>query len=661
LQTSANQRWVFDLVQADNGGDNGIRPADDFETAFFPFTTEDAMKYEYDLIIIGTGIGGGIVAGDLFDTNSMLGRNAKHVLVIERGGLTFHSHCLNAARPSGLGEDRGQQNDTFFAKFKVDYKTKDTDLKDLKAGPMFNLGGRSAAWGLFLPRIHDDTLRKYFEEKVRQDLTSAYFRMAEELMLLSLPTTTTVHQDLMERLNMMIEENVERIKSVQWQWGRMASEFSETNNFDFARGAYSTIDKLLEIAMSKPKDANGNETEHINFKQLLRTQVRSLEFDARKNVTGVRVRGPDGKENVIKVKSRNGVLGKVVVAAGSVESAAILLRSNVPLDRYGGLMLTDHDIFYKALPFKYKDPLDRKRIGPLKLQTYVAVEKGRRDAEQVLANMSIDASSFLPRGFAQLDDFPKYIISFIRLSELSDRNNVEMVNDEPVVTIKRSPYTSLTDSDQIMTALRTMTEESMKTMEQVLGIEFIPDPSQKPSSQFFKALELGGVAHELGTVPMIGPKNKSSDDYCLDADLKLRGYEGVYVCDLSIFPVSPEVNPTLTLAALALRLSRQILHPRDSIFGVDGTVIIQDIDTVYVVNHKGRTVKVYCTNRAAVSNSPSVDDNVVLGPGEFASWKRKAGTVESISVFELAYLSKNTFLNEPWLMTAEPGKLTPVT
>jgi hypothetical protein len=124
--------------------------------------------------------------------------------------------------------------------------------------------------------------------------------------------------------------------------------------------------------------------------------------------------------------------------------------------------------------------------------------------------------------------------------------------------------------------------------------------------------------------------------------------------------VSPEVNPTLTLAALALRLSRQVLHPRDSLLDVDGTVIIQDTDTVLIVNHKGRTVKVFCSNRAAVNNSGE-DNNIVLGPGEFASWRREAGIIESISVFELAYLSKNTFLNEPWLMTAEPGELTPVT
>ena len=38
-------------------------------------------------------------------------------------GLSFYSHCLNAAHPSGYGEDRGQQNDTFFALFRTRIKS----------------------------------------------------------------------------------------------------------------------------------------------------------------------------------------------------------------------------------------------------------------------------------------------------------------------------------------------------------------------------------------------------------------------------------------------------------------------------------------------------------------------------------------------------------
>ena len=33
------------------------------------------------------------------------------------------------------------------------------------------------------------------------------------------------------------------------------------------------------------------------------------------------------------------------------------------------------------------------------------------------------------------------------------------------------------------------------------------------------------------------------------------GISGIYACDLSVFPTSPAANPTLTLAALAIRLA----------------------------------------------------------------------------------------------------------
>ena len=60
---------------------------------------------------------------------------------------------------------------------------------------------------------------------------------------------------------------------------------------------------------------------------------------------------------------------------------------------------------------------------------------------------------------------------------------------------------------------------------------------------------LGGVAHEVGTLRM-------ADDGTgvVDADLRFLAYDNLYVCDNSVFASSPAANPTLTLAALALRL-----------------------------------------------------------------------------------------------------------
>lgn len=60
---------------------------------------------------------------------------------------------------------------------------------------------------------------------------------------------------------------------------------------------------------------------------------------------------------------------------------------------------------------------------------------------------------------------------------------------------------------------------------------------------------LGGVAHEVGTLRM-GTEGTG----VVDDNLRYYGYDNLFVCDLSVFPTSPAANPTLTLAALSLRL-----------------------------------------------------------------------------------------------------------
>jgi hypothetical protein len=87
-----------------------------------------------------------------------------------------------------------------------------------------------------------------FGPDLSKDLLNTWYTEAETLMDLSLPLTNTVHQNVIERLNIETKS-----KGCQWQWGRIASEFSESKNFDFALGAYSPIDKILEIAMSKDR------------------------------------------------------------------------------------------------------------------------------------------------------------------------------------------------------------------------------------------------------------------------------------------------------------------------------------------------------------------------------------------------------------------------
>ncbi|KAG6834421.1 hypothetical protein H0H93_009738, partial [Arthromyces matolae] len=643
---------------------------------WFGLTPEEAAKENakggYDIIVVGTGMGTGVLAGDLFDTNSKLGFRAKSILVIEKGGVPFHSHCLNAARPIGFGEDRGQQNDTFFSLFKKNYRFKSTtQAEEWKAGEMFNLGGRGAAWGLFSPRIHDETLETEFGTSLRQQLVGEWYRRAETLMSLYNPTTSSYHASLMERLNM--ESGSER--ECQWQWGRIASEFRNDKNFDFALGAYSPIDKLLEIAMSKDRDeATQKSIEHPNFKILINADVRSLVRDKGDAAfySGVCVRGLDGKDVVINVKKN---VGKIILGAGSVGSPTILMRTSQPMADFlknnGGLHLTDHDIFAATATFGYQDMSIQQKVGAMKLQTYVRM-KSKRIA---LLNVAVGASSFLPRSmYPQLQGYtntehPKMIAAFIFPEPLVNSNTIELDTNsrneikrrDAEVTVnagRRQPWNTTAKDKGDIEDLRELTKKVFKTIHDELGLCDLcivrKDGSilrvTDESFFHFTPLQMGGVAHELGTIPM----RRGARRGCIDENLKLPDEiaKNVYVCDLSVFPFSPEVNPTLTLVALALRLSRHIHDPKViDTRGDDG--INSTMSTAqakirrWVINNTGDYIKVQISNVAGFRTTTKiVNDKVendsqpgetILEPGGIVQVDRGEATHETVRVYKLLF------------------------
>ena len=59
------------------------------------------------------------------------------------------------------------------------------------------------------------------------------------------------------------------------------------------------------------------------------------------------------------------------------------------------------------------------------------------------------------------------------------------------------------------------------------------------------------AAHHLGTCRM----GDSSVNSVIDGNLKVHGVDNLFVCDGSVFPSGGNVNPGLTIAAIAVRLS----------------------------------------------------------------------------------------------------------
>jgi hypothetical protein len=97
----------------------------------------------------------------------------------------------------------------------------------------------------------------------------------------------------------------------------------------------------------------------------------------------------------------------------------------------------------------------------------------------------------------------------------------------------------LTDQD------RRRMKDGTNVLKEVLAAT---NPRQVIESPLYFGLHLMGGSR-MGVDPA---------DSVVDPDYRLRGYNNVYVCDSSLYPNAPGINPALTIMALAQRLSEQL-------------------------------------------------------------------------------------------------------
>ena len=123
--------------------------------------SELCKQGHYDVIVIGSGLAGGTVTRRLLENN-------KKVLLIEKGGVEFSTHCLNTSRPhwqinslSGPSQD----NDVVYQTVKQKVQTS-AGSDPYAGGPVYCLGGRSTVWGLYSPRISKEKQQHFFHPEV---------------------------------------------------------------------------------------------------------------------------------------------------------------------------------------------------------------------------------------------------------------------------------------------------------------------------------------------------------------------------------------------------------------------------------------------------------------------------------------------------------------
>ena len=628
----------------------------------------------YDYIIVGSGMAGGVLARTLVSVYR------KRVLVVERGGLLFTTHCLNTSRPHWnyhITEGSSQDNDLVFHAVKQPVQTVTADSYDYVGGPVHCLGGRSTVWGLYTPRIHTTIVEKYFPEPIRRYLLEknksgccgydeAYRLMTgdkDALQTKPYPENNNVTAATIQSYC----SNLKLSTGVDFKCASMGAEFVPSNPtatvYQIPQGAFSTTDWFLDRLYNKDK----------LLTVLLNTEVVTVDAGPSNCVDSITVRqkSSDAEYKIVTSKAKAAIL-----CAGAIDTAVIALRSGVQDEKQHktssvGKGLIDHDIWGSR--FEVIVPDDGKPHVPIKLEGWWKPSIGGSDQADslILINIAINANTFLgsasdertPTRFysssgLQLNksDFKKELgfpgpdesidlsfgmskdwtlpeqsgqttmsykdtvqVVFEFTAPLEDANAVlNMPESTPIIHIgserDETPYLKamqdLTLAVQAAFAPKTLPSLGPKSSPNCCkrpGLccyrdEFLPDsyplmrlpdsnspmrlcscvrlrtgscPCRDKSSTMPPPIDskampkvgkagFGVVAHEAGTMRMESPASgKKSLPSVVDADLKVDGWKNLYVCDMSVFPVSPAANPSLTLVALAQRLGKSLAEQGD--------------------------------------------------------------------------------------------------
>jgi choline dehydrogenase-like flavoprotein len=473
-----------------------------------PRNTKESIQY--DVIIIGSGIGGGTLADSLSDQGIK-------TLVLEAGGLRLPTHITNLpgdwtrmATHHAVGHFENEPGSDFLP------------------GVHLSLGGRSVYWSGLIPRMHDWEMQ-FWPTEIRNYLPSNDGYLAAEAFLRK-------HK----RLGAFEDQVIQQIKTSLpgWNVGETPRSdhqpyLDEAGNLksitESSTGVFSTADLLLTSLANPGRAGRSNLT--INVGHL----VTHLETNGDRTTSVV-------CQDLIGNAVRRYRGRFVVLAAGSLESAKIALNSGLT-DPNGkmGVGLTDHPAFFSA---QYTIPDGNPLAGSENHAKVFLHKQGATSSDhpfnvEVLLNPIYWAvrnsdDDLLPR-----PNPSKLEMKFVFASQLDDGNYVHSqgVGKKLRVKVRRNdaglPHFAAAQSIR-------------NTILQSLNVPFTANEGMGYGNE-------GTVHHAGGTLRMSG-----NGTGVVNTDLKFESYDNLYCADPSIWPMIPAANPVLTLVALVQRLASHL-------------------------------------------------------------------------------------------------------
>ncbi|MGH2968216.1 MAG: GMC oxidoreductase [Solirubrobacteraceae bacterium] len=504
----------------------------------------------YDIIIIGTGAGGGTLA-------HRLAPSGKRILLLERGGYlprepeNWDSHEV-------FGADRYLSDEEWI----------DKDGARFKPHQQYFVGGNTKFYGAILFRLRErdfDEVRHYGGISPAWPLSYAdlepYYAEAEELYL--------VHGE-------RGEDPTEPPASGPYPYPAVSHEPRiQQLHDDFAATGHRPFHLPVGVDLNEsdpeagrcvrcdrfdgfPCLTDGKADAHVRCVRpavalpnvTLRThaRVQRLETDAG---------GRSVTEVVVERKGRREVFSGdvVVVACGAVNSAALLLRS--ASERHpNGLANGSDQVGRNYMAHINSGVIAISQIpNETKFQKTLGVNDyywGAADSALPLGHIQMLGKSdrnilragapwFAP-GLA-LDYMAKHAIDFWLTSE-------DLPHADNRVTVDRAGDIHLAKTYHNEEAHRRLLAKLRGLMGSLGCHRAIPS-----ATILDQRIPLAGVAHQCGTVRF----GSDPADSVLDVNCRAHELDNLYVVDTSFFPSSSAVNPALTAMANAMRVGDHLL------------------------------------------------------------------------------------------------------
>jgi len=542
------------------------------------FAPYSGSRDDFDLIIIGSGMGGGILADDIAERVG----NQKRILVLEAGSYLYPTHIYNLCRFPNANVAKKFACKTFHQ------DGNEHSENYIHEQPQLNFGGRSIWWSGLIPQVQPWEL-EFFPERVRRDLQDGKLEKAGAIMNESSSMGTVAQKmvDKFQKSPLAEDFIIKQTPRALHQPYLTSAGTPKEEFFTEPTGVFNTAELLINQVGLTPGSNPDGPGLHMLLNKFVegvdRISDGALKYRVRTTDT------VDANNNNNNTQQRSFRAKNVVLCGGSIESPKLLRRSpgvynSLPAAAQSlvGVGLTDHPTTSELNALvSHMGDLPIARHDHAKLVLYSRGRRGPNNEIRYPFNVEINVNheywhlrendptephAHDVTGDSRIDfkfSFGNPVYGGNRMDGDGYVANMQFRNLSWASHLAESRFPALAGWNKSIEQIwAVLNEVSFKIFSE---FSLRGTPARPENESWFgkdgKGFGMGTVHHAACSLRM--PFRWTHDgafepDSVVDEDLQVRGAEGLYVCDMSVMPFSSAANPVRTLAALSLRLSERL-------------------------------------------------------------------------------------------------------